>query len=99
MHDGVICVTGKDVDTALLVLGLVVVQHIRDGLGVGRNWEVTNEDLGVLVLVLLEVALNCVESSLALSLLALLLLIDDLLLHLGKLGAEFLVHSLASLPS
>ena len=91
MHDLVVLATSKDVDRPLLVLGLVVGDDIRDSLGVGGDGEVANEDLGVLVLILGEVAGDGVEGGLALGLLALLLLIDNLLLDLGEAGAELLL--------
>ena len=91
VHDLVVLATSKDVDGPLLVLGLVVGDDVRDSLGVGGDGEVADEDLGILVLVLGEVAGDGVEGGLALGLLALLLLVDNLLLDLGEAGAELLL--------
>jgi hypothetical protein len=53
VHDGIILAARKHVHGPLLVLGLEVGHDIGDGLGVGRDGQVADKELGVLVLVLL----------------------------------------------
>lgn len=85
VHDCIVLAARKHVDGPILVLGLVMCKDVRDGLGVGRNGEVADEELFVFVLLLLKMALDCVQSSLDLSLLPLLLLVYNPLLDLGEL--------------
>ncbi|GKT91710.1 uncharacterised protein [Colletotrichum tofieldiae] len=79
----------EEVDRALLVLGLEVLDNLTNGLGVGRNGELADEPLGVLVLI--KVSHDGVERSLGLGLLALLLLIRDSLNNLVEALLDILL--------